>query len=113
MGWQEWVTPTDEGVRVFSGIWFSSPELQEAREHLRRGEKVSVFIDPDDMNHATVLLPRVNEPVCVQLQVSAFADMSLPEILNLMATWHKEDPKATEVHEDRLYRTRRARRDLM
>src|SRR5690606_10328870 len=78
LGWKELVTPTDEGVRVFNGIWFSSHELQEAREHLRRGEKVSVFIDPDDMNHATVVLPRVKQPVCVQLQISAFADMSLP-----------------------------------
>lgn len=30
-----------------------------------------------------------------------------------MAAWRKEDPKSTEVHEDRLYRTRRDRRDLM
>lgn len=113
LGWEELVTPTDEGIRVFSGIWFNSPELQEAREHLRKGEKASVFVDPDDMNHATVLLPRIKHPICVQLQISAFADMSLPEILNLMAAWRKEDPKSTEVHEDRLYRTRRDRRDLM
>lgn len=113
LGWEERVTPTDEGVRVFNGIWFNSPELQESREHLRKGEKATVFVDPEDMNHATIVLPRVKQPICVQLQISAFADMSLPEILNLMAVWRKEDPRSTEVHEDRLYRTRGERRDLL
>ncbi len=32
LGWEEEVTPTDEGVRTFGGVWFNSTELQVRRE---------------------------------------------------------------------------------
>ncbi|WP_126623212.1 hypothetical protein [Oceaniglobus ichthyenteri] len=94
------MTPTDEGVRVFQGIWFNSDELQKQREEHRVKGKVKVSVDPDDMNLATVILPMVKEPIEVRLQITAFADMTLPEILVLMADLRREDLATTEFHED-------------
>jgi hypothetical protein len=62
--------------------------------------------DPDDMNLATVILPKAPEPIEVQLQITAFADMTLPEILRLMAEQRREDPETTAFHDDRVMRTR-------
>lgn len=113
LGWEQHVTPTDEGVRVFGGIWFNSDELQSERENVRRSGRASVFVDPDSMDHATVLLPGLKAPITVQLQFTAFADMTLPEILELMASWRKEDPSATAIYDDRLARLRRKRFDQL
>jgi hypothetical protein len=106
LGWEQDVTPTDEGVRVFQGIWFNSNDLQEKREEHRVSEKVKVFIDPDNVNIATVILPKVKEPIEVHLQITAFADMTLPEILKLMAEQRREAPDVTEFHDDQVMRTR-------
>jgi putative transposase len=106
LGWEEEVTPTDEGVRVFGGIWFNSTELQVRREALRVTGKVKVFVDPDDMNFATVILPMGEQPIEVQLQVTAFADMTLPEVLKLMAEQRRENPDVAEFHHERVMRTR-------
>ena len=97
------MTPTDEGVRVFSGIWFNSDELQLAIDDARiQGRKVSVFIDPDQMAHATVLVPGVAEPIEVHLQMTAFASLTLTETLDLMAEWRRENPTIADVHDDRI-----------
>lgn len=106
-GWEVRTTPTDEGVKVFSGIWFNSDELQECREG-RKG-KVSVFVDPDDLNNATVIMSGVADPITVTLQITAFADMTLPGVLQLMQIWRREDPRKTDIYEDRLIRIRRER----
>jgi len=111
LGWEENVTPTDEGVRVFHGIWFNSDELQEQRDELGVSGKVKVFVDPDDMKFATVILPRAKKPIEVNLQTTAFADLTLPEILRLMAEQRREDPATTEFHEDQIMRTRSHRYD--
>lgn len=111
LGWEQEVTPTDEGVRLFQGIWFNSNELQTKRDEYRIKGKVKVFVDPDNMNSATVVLPKVKEPVEVHLQMTAFADMTLPEILRLMAEQRREDPESTAFHEDRVMRTRKDRYD--
>ena len=113
LGFQQSVTPTDEGVRVLKTLWFNSDELQRHLARMPRTGKVDVFFDPDDLNAATVLLPRVEEPVEVRLQITAFADMTAAEVLELLATWRKEDPRATELYEDRIRRVRRERRDQL
>lgn len=115
---EEQVTPTDEGVRVYSGIWFNSDALQEAIEDPQgyaksKQRKVSVFVDPDDLNEATVVLPRTAAPVRVQLQTSIFADMTVNEALNLIQEYRREDPTTTQIHEDRLARVRRERAHLL
>lgn len=116
--WQEKVIPTSEGIRVFSGIWFNSPELQQAIEDTdgydrSRKRQVSVFVDPDNLNEATVVLPRTTAPIRVQLQTSVFADMTINEVLNLVRAYRKEDPATTELYEDRLAKVRRERRDIL
>jgi hypothetical protein len=58
------------------------------------------------MNLATVILPNAPDPIEVQLQITAFADMTLPEILRLMAEQRREDPETTAFHDDRVMRTR-------
>jgi len=112
LGWEVEVTPTDEGVRVFHGIWFNSDTLQKERENPRSWKKkVKVYVDPDNLNRATVVLPGHPEPIEVDLQITAFADMTLPEVLQLMAEMRREDPSVTEFHEDQVIHARRRRYD--
>jgi hypothetical protein len=112
LGWEVEATPTDEGVRVFHGIWFNSDTLQKERENPRSwGKKVQVYVDPDNLNRATVVLPGHPELIEVDLQITAFADMTLPEVLQLMAELRREDPSVTEFHEDQVMHARRRRYD--
>lgn len=111
LGWCDEVTPTDEGVRIFQGIFYNSDELQQKREEYGIKGKVQVYVDPDDASRATVLMPNVKDPIEVSLQITAFADMTIPEILNLMERMRKETPEVTQIHEDRVQRTRLQRRE--
>lgn len=116
--WEEKVKPNDEGVRVFSGFWFNSDALQAALEdpkaYGRSSErKVSVFVDPDNLNEATVVLPKTAKPIKVELQTTAFADLSINEALNLVMEYRKENPTVTEIHEDRLAKVRRTRANFL
>ena len=109
LGWEVSATPSDEGVRVFEGIWFNSEELQIAiEEHFHKG-KVQVFVDPDNLNIATVIIPGVRDPIEVILQTTAFVDMTLGEVLQLVAEYRREDPAVTEVYNDRLLEARSRR----
>ena len=94
---------------MFEGIWFNSTELQIRREDLGVTGKVKVFVDPDDSNLATVILPKGMRPIEVQLQVTAFADMTLPEVLKLMAEQRRENPDIAEFHHDQVMRTSASR----
>lgn len=71
MGWEVSATPSDEGVRVFGGIWFNSDALQLTREEQFFEGKVRVFVDPDNLNIATVLMPGYRDPIEVHLQMSS------------------------------------------
>jgi putative transposase len=112
LGWKLEVTPNDEGVRVFSGIWFNSPEFQIAIDN-KAVTKVSVFVDPENVNEATAIIPRVAGEFRLQLQVTAFADMTIPEVLELTEAHRREHPDVTEIHEDRIASTRRKRFDQL
>ncbi|WP_050525953.1 DDE-type integrase/transposase/recombinase [Pseudorhodobacter aquimaris] len=80
LGWDVKATPTDEGVRVFGGICFNSDKLQEVRESPKvKARKVSVFVDPDDINAATVVIRGIDEPITVHLQITAFAVLIVTE----------------------------------
>ncbi|GAA5064003.1 hypothetical protein N0B44_06335 [Roseibacterium beibuensis] len=109
LGWQVSTTPSDEGVRVFEGIWFNSDDLQLAREEQFFKGKVEVFVDPDNLNIATVLMAGVPDPIEVTLQTTAFADMTLGEVLQLVAEYRREDPHVTELYHDRLMEARTRR----
>lgn len=112
LGWKFEVTPNDEGVRVLSGIWFSSPEFQVAVDD-HAVSKVSVFVDPENVNEATAIIPGVAEEFRLQLQVTAFADLTIPEVLELTEAHRREDPDITEIYEDRIASTRRNRFDQL
>ncbi|MDH2328275.1 hypothetical protein QCN27_15525 [Cereibacter sp. SYSU M97828] len=108
LGWKVKATPSDEGVKVFGGIWFDSDEFQRRREDPAvKSRKVSVFVDPDDVNCATVVIQGLDNPIAVTLQTTVFADLTVPEVLKLMAECRKEDPQATQFYEDRIARARR------
>lgn len=109
LGWEVIATPSDEGVRVFGSIWFNSDELQLAMEDNHHKGKVKVFVDPDDLNIATVLMPGVPEPIEVLIQTTVFADMTLGEVLQLVAEYRREDPEVTEIYNDRLMEVRTQR----
>lgn len=119
LGFEEKVTPSDEGVRVFGGIWFNSDQFQRELEECRNlasGHtigKIPVFVDPDDMSRATALLPGVKEPIEVFLQITAFADLTLPEILEDLSSYRKENPQVTEIYEDMIMSARRDRHEQL
>lgn len=112
LGWEVSVTPTDEGVRVFGGIWFNSDQLQKAREENFFNGKVKVFVDPDDLKLATVVMPGEPDLIEVDLQMTVFADMTLGEVLQLMAEYRREDPEVTEIYHDRLMEVKTRLRTL-
>lgn len=109
LGWEEKVTPSHEGVRVFHGIWFNSDRLQQELDENRIEGKVSVYVDPDDVSRATVVLPGVKHPIEVDFQITAYADLTVPQVLQLMALWCKEHEETAEIHNDRLIQLRRKR----
>lgn len=109
LGWEVDATPSDEGVKVFSGIWFNSNELQVARDEQFFKGKVRVFVDPDDLNIATVLMHGYPDPIEVHLQMTVFADMTLMEVLQLMAEYRREDPEVSDIYHDRLMEVKNRR----
>lgn len=111
LGWEVSATPSDEGVRVLGGIWFNSDELQGAREENFFPGQVRVFVDPDNLNIATILMPGVHDPIEVVIQTTVFADMTLGEVLQLVAEYRREDPEVTEIYNDRLIEARTRRYD--
>nr|WP_319947063.1 hypothetical protein [uncultured Shimia sp.] len=112
LGWKEEVTPNDEGVRVLSGVWYNSNEFQIAVDK-KPGAKVSVFIDPDNLNEATAVIPGVEGTFRLQLQITAFRDLTAPEALDVTQAFRREHPDITEIHEDRLATTRSQRFDQL
>jgi putative transposase len=109
LGWEVEVTPSDEGVRVFEGIWFNSDELQVVREEQFFKGKVKVFVDPDNLNIATVIMPGFRDPIEVILQTTAFADMTLGEVLQLVAEYRRDAYGSADIYEDRLLEARSRR----
>lgn len=112
LGWKFEVTPNDEGVRVLSGIYFNSPEFQVAVDD-HAVSKVSIFVDPENVNEATAIIPGVAREFRLQLQVTAFADLTIPEVLELTEAHRREAPGITEIYEDRIASTRRKRFDQL
>ncbi|MCI5098716.1 hypothetical protein [Phaeobacter italicus] len=113
LGWKQQVTPNDEGARVFGGIWYNSDDLQKKLEEYPKARKIDVFVDPDDLSLATAIIPRAKDPITLEIQTTVFADMTLPEVLNLMEEVRKEHPTLTDIHEDLLARVRLQRHEKL
>lgn len=113
------VKPTKDGVRVFRHIHFGSNELREALEaYCQRFKtevypKVTVYLDPEDLNFATIVLPRTEGHIRVGLYTTVFADLSLVEAANLIREARKEDTQSKSIHEERLMRVRLDRHEKL
>ncbi|AXI47862.1 hypothetical protein C1J03_18720 [Sulfitobacter sp. SK012] len=112
LGWKSEVTPNDEGVRVFSGIWYNSEAFQIAIDR-EPGVKVTVFVDPDNVTEATAIIPGVAGEFRLQLQVTAFADLTVSEVIEVTQAYRKENPGVTEIYEDRIASEQRRRFDQL
>ncbi|PVA09372.1 hypothetical protein DC366_14740 [Pelagivirga sediminicola] len=111
LGWPFKLKPNDEGVRVLEGLFYSSDEFQIAIE--RYQGKVTVYIDPDDLNFATAVIPYDPEPYTLRLQTTVFADLTVSELLELMTQYRRENPELTTLYEDRIAKVRLERHDQL
>lgn len=104
LGWKFDLKPNDEGVRVLSGLFYSSDTFQEEVDNWTG--KVSVFIDPDNLNFATAVIPGRPTLFRLALQTTVFADLTASEFLGLMESYRREDPETTTLYEDRIAKVR-------
>ncbi len=68
-----------------------------------------MFIDPDNLTHATAVIPNEKQVFRLRLQITAFADLTLPEALELLQAYRRENPDVSKIHEDRIISTRKKR----
>jgi hypothetical protein len=101
-------TTTPNGVKAFN-IPFNSTALLNFTGGASR--KVTVHLDPDDLRHAYVTAKGHADIIMVDLSMTAFADLTLEEAIDLMEDACRRDPKAQELHDAHLKeaRARRAR----
>ncbi|OLS47807.1 hypothetical protein BV379_05560 [Rhodovulum sulfidophilum] len=111
LDWPFKLQPNDEGVRVLEGLFYSSDKLQAALEH-HQG-KVTVYIDPDDLNFATAVIPRDPKRYRLALQTTVFADLTVSEFLELMTQYRRENPELTTLYEDRIAKVRLERHEQL
>ncbi|MGH6763974.1 MAG: hypothetical protein ACRECW_20585 [Phyllobacterium sp.] len=110
LGWRKECTITDEGVKAF-GLPYSSPELQILRDHI--AGKVAVFLDPDNISHATILIEGHPEPVLADLSWTAMKNLTLPEFLRIAEEARAEDPEVAAEFEALRARVRKERFDQL
>ena len=103
LGWMERRRVTDDGVRAF-GLPFNSAELQYVRDNI--SGRVAIYVDPDCIKHATVLIENHQDPILVELSWSAMQDLTLPEFLAVLEQAWTEDPHTTALRESQLARIR-------
>lgn len=99
-----------EGVKAF-GLPYNSPELQLAGEQAKG--KATVFVDPDQIAFATVLLEGRPEPILADLSWTEMSDLTLKEFFIIAEIARAEDPQLTESFEGTLARVRQERSDQM
>ena len=78
--------------------------LQELRDQVTA--KVTVYVDPDNIADATVLIVGHPDPVLVELTWTAMRDLTLPEFLEVALQARKETPEETRLIESQLARIR-------
>ena len=105
-GWKSEVLITDEGVKAFN-LPFNSSAIQELRDIVNG--KVSVFVDPDNIANATVLVVGHPEPILVEMTWTAMKDLTLKQFLDVALQARKETPEETRLVESHLARVRRNR----
>lgn len=110
LGWKVEVTPNDNGVVAFM-LPFNSEELQNARKSYKR--KVTVYVNPDDIAHATVLFRGQPDPVLADLTLTTMTSLTLQEFLYELRDFRKETPAGTILREQKILAARRDRREKL
>ncbi len=98
-------TPNDEGIRAF-GLPYQSTEFQKLRD-LYRG-KWAVYLDPDDLRAATVLIEGYKEPIEAQLTATFFADLDFYEAKAIIEECRRQNPRNANPSEHHLMEAWRA-----
>lgn len=110
LGFKHQCKITHEGVKAF-GLPFNSVELQRAGETFRG--KVTVFVNPDDIGFATILLEGHLKPILAELSWTEMKDLTLSEFFIYAQLARAEDPQLTKGFEETMNRVRRERADHM
>lgn len=110
LGWKRKCKITDEGVKPF-GLPYTSPELQILAEHV--DGKVGVYVDPDDIACASIVIQGHPEPILAHLSYTRMRDLTLPQFLDIAEKARAEDPEAEADTEAHLARVRRKFYDQM
>lgn len=103
LGFKKRCQISHEGVKVF-GLPYNSPELQLAGEQAKG--KATVFVDPDHIAYATVLLEGHSEPILADLSWTKMSDLTLKEFFTIAEAARAEDPQLTASFEGTLVRVR-------
>lgn len=94
LGIKSTVSTTTEGVKAFN-IPFNSSALQRFAGGASR--KVTVHLDPDDLRKAYVTATGHPDVIAVDLSMTAFADLTLEEAIDLMEETARRKSKAREI----------------
>jgi hypothetical protein len=110
LGFKHQCKITHEGVKAFE-LPFNSVELQRAGETFRG--KITVFVNPDDISFATILLEGHLKPILAELSWTEMKDLTLSEFLIYAQLARAEDPQLTKGFDETVNRVRRERADHM
>ncbi len=103
LGWSDEAKVTDDGVK-FLNLPYNSKDLQDVRDAVKG--KVTVFVDPDNIASATILVVGRPEPILVELTWTAMRDLTLHEFLDVALQARKEAPEETRLIESHLAKVR-------
>lgn len=98
-------TPNDEGIRAF-GLPYQNVEFQKLRD-VYRG-KWAIYLDPDDLCDATVLIEGYDEPIEAQLTFTFFADLSFYQAQAVLEEYRRQNPRNANPSEHHLMEAWRA-----
>ncbi|SFE92644.1 transposase family protein [Roseivivax sediminis] len=100
--------PSAQGVKAYDlpyqAIWTTDDAaadgvagdgLIDLREFT--SEKVSIYIDPDHLRYATIIVPGQAGPFVAELTITAFRDLSLAEYLGVLEEYCRMHPDAEQL----------------
>lgn len=99
LGIRRGATTTSEGVKVF-GIPYNSSALQ--RKTGGKLTRVTAYLDPDDLRCVSITIEGVQEVLEADLSMTAFADLTLQDALDVMRDAAEANPKKRVLHDHHL-----------
>ncbi|SHE29231.1 Mu transposase, C-terminal [Ruegeria intermedia] len=106
LGEKATATTSSEGVKIF-GIPYNSGELQKFAGGKRK--RVTVFLNPDDLRHVTVISDETKDVMTADLRMTTFADLTLEEAIAVMRAAVEDNPEKRALHEEHLKKARARR----